>query len=79
MEIIEGKEFHVMTEETANALAKVYKELGSAFKEFNKTYCNALDLFFQNLKSRHEFGVLYYTKKVRTSCFITRWWYKRKL
>lgn len=79
MEVIEGKEFHVMTEETANELAKAFEDFIPACEEFHKTYSNILDLHFQNLKLKHEFGVLYYTQKVETSCFITRWWYKRKL
>ena len=79
MEVIEGKEFHVMTEETANGLAKAFENFISACEEFPKTYSNVFDLHFQNLKLKHEFGVRYYTQKLETSCFLTRWWYKRKL
>ena len=79
MEVIEGKEFHVMTEETANELAKAFEEVGNAINGFGKSIVNTTTTIFNRIKSSIEKDVEHYTKKVETSCFITRWWYKRKL
>lgn len=79
MGLSDEQEFQYITKETANEFVKAFEALGEAINDSDKTYNHVLDLHFQNLKSKHESGVLYYTQKVETSCFITRWWYKRKL
>lgn len=79
MEVIEGKEFHVMTEETANELAKALKEACNSIKKFDEEIGKATDIILKKVKSDIEKDVEHYTQKVETSCFITRWWYKLKL
>lgn len=79
MKTIEEKEFHVMTEETANELAKTFEEVGNAISWFGNSLVNMTPTILNRIKSGIEKDVEYYTKKVETSCFITRWWYKRKL
>lgn len=79
MEGINRKEFHVMTEETANELAKAFEETGNSINEFGKSIVNTTTTILSNIKSGIEKDVEHYTQKVETSCFITRWWYKRKL
>ncbi len=79
MEVIEGKEFHVMTEETANELAKDLRESKANIQGISEEVRKVTPIILNKIKSDIEEYVEHYTEKVETSCFITRWWYKRKL
>lgn len=79
MEGINRKEFYVMTEETANELANGFVGFHDAINEFCESVEYMSITIINCIKSDTEKDVEHYTKKVRTSCFITRWWYKRKL
>lgn len=79
MEVIEGKEFHVMTEETANELVKSFKELSGTVCFYSEEINSYTRSLLEYSKKISEKEVEYYNQKLETSCFITRWWYKRKL
>lgn len=79
MEVIEGKNFHVMTEETANELSKAFEETNKSINDFCKALGNTAITILNNIKSDIEKDVEHNAQKVESACFITRWWYKRKL
>lgn len=79
MEVIEGKEFHVMTEETANELAKALRESKANIQGISEEVRKVTPIILNKIKSDIEEYVEHYTQKAETSCFITRWWYKLKL
>lgn len=71
--------FVPITEETANALAKAFKEARNSIKKFGEEIGKTTDIILKKVKSDIEKDVEHYTQKAETSCFIIRWWYKRKL
>lgn len=60
-------------------IAKAFEEVGNAISGFGKSIVNMTPTILNRIKYGIEKDVEHYTKKVETSCFITRWWYKRKL
>lgn len=80
MEVIEGKEFHFITEETAKELTKKIDEMSKSIACFSANeICSYVRRILEISKEISEKKVKFYTQKVETSCFIIRWWYKRKL
>lgn len=79
MEEIEGEEFYLMTEEMANELVNNFKKLSETVCFHYEEINSYTRIILEYSKKISEKEVEFYNQKLETSCFITRWWYKRKL